>query len=188
MLRNDDVRSGYETTKMLPMLYPFPIDFLDEERLTVVLGALCREAEITESQAKVVAALLAGYGSDRLIGDRIGITRTRVRNTLTLLRKRFGFTSRAHLARGFWPIYDGLRGHALLLPRVEPYQLPEEAVYVRNEQTPDRGFPQQMAFQDRQARMGRSQQPPPQSQELALASRASAEGDGECPRQPGLGG
>jgi DNA-binding CsgD family transcriptional regulator len=142
--RNAD-RNGETLPKRLPSVYPFPIDFLCDERLAMVLGRLVREAGVTEAQARVLAAILAGYTTERQIAHRLTISVYTVKRHLQDLRARHnlrGVSGRERdqkpaLAALYWRYYLPLRPQILLLPRLDPALLELEPRHERSTEAAD---------------------------------------------------
>lgn len=143
--RRSAARHGDTLPGRFPRVYPFPIDFLCDERLLALLGVLVREAGLTEAQARVAAALVAGYTTNRMIADRLTISPLTVRRVLNALYRRFGITAsvpatglrRAQLATRLWPYYAPLRPRILLLPRLDPALIALEPRHDRIAQAAD---------------------------------------------------
>lgn len=162
----DNRRKGRGIPKVLRSCYSFPIDFLDDERLETILGVLVRERGLTQQEARVCTALMAGYTTNRQIAGRLSVDHLSAEAKIAIVYKKFGVTgqsARAALAALLWRDYGALRPRCCyLLPRLDPALLGLEPV---NDREPGSTDHEGMAQSDRRGRLGRSRTLPREPQE-----------------------
>lgn len=100
--------------------YPFPADFLCDERLLMVIGAFVELHGLSEAEGRACAALLAGYTAEWEVAGRIKVeVRTAIIH-LKHAREKLGVRTREQLVATLWPTYERFRPRVLLLPRLDP--------------------------------------------------------------------